>query len=100
MLTLGLSQMIRPDDVERIEFYRGKLREAFEKNFSPGWAAKMFQELYGHYPPWDWGKGAVFGFDSTSVERDVYMRYLKAIANRLEKDNFWIERYLKMEFLH
>jgi superfamily II DNA or RNA helicase len=90
MLTLGLSQMIRPSDVERIEFYRGKLREAFEKNFSPGWAAKMFQELYGHYPPWDWGKGAVFGFDST----------LNAIATRLEKDNFWIERYLKLEFLH
>lgn len=98
MVALGLKQLIRPDDVERIQFYRAKLREAFEKNFAPGWAAKVFQELYGHYPPWDWGKGAVFGFDSTSVEQEIFKQYLIAIASRLEKDNSWIERYLYLEF--
>lgn len=99
MLALGLSQMIRPDDVERIEFYRGKLKEAFEKNFAPGWAAKVFQELYGHYPPWDWGKGAVFEFESSSRDRERFQEYLVAIATRLEKDDSWIERYWNLEFL-
>jgi superfamily II DNA or RNA helicase len=99
MVTLGLKQLIRPDDVERIHFYRAKLREAFEKNYSPGWAAKVFQETYGHYPPSDWGKGAVFGFDSTSVEQEMFHQYLTLIASRLEKDNSWIERSWNLEFL-
>jgi superfamily II DNA or RNA helicase len=98
-LTLGLKQMIRPDDVLRIKFYRAKLKEAFEKNYSPGWAAKIFQELYGHYPPWDWGKGAVFGFESTEVEQEQFKQYLIAIVNRLGKDNSWVERYFQLEFL-
>jgi superfamily II DNA or RNA helicase len=98
MLALGLSQLIRPDDVERIQFYRAKLQEAFEKNFAPGWAAKVFQELYGHYPPWDWGKSAVFEFESTHKERERFKQYLIESASRLQKDNFWIERYWKREF--
>jgi superfamily II DNA or RNA helicase len=98
-LTLGLKQMIRPDDVERIKFYRAKLKEAFEKNYAPGWAAKIFQELYGHYPPWDWGKGAVFNFEATQAEQERFRKYLMAISSRLGKDNSWVERYFQLEFL-
>lgn len=97
-IALRLKQIIRPEDVERIEFYRAKLREAFEKNYSPGWAANRFQELYGHYPPSDWGRKAIFEDESTEAERAAYIEYLMAIASRLQKNNFWVERCWRLEF--
>jgi hypothetical protein len=95
---LGLEQLIRPDDVERVQFYRAKLREAFERHYAPSWAALRFQETYGHYPPFAWGHGAIFGDSPSDQQRGLYEGYLRAIAVRLNKDDSWVERYLNLEF--
>ena len=95
---LGLEQLIRPEDVERVGFYRAKLREAFERHYAPSWAALRFQETYGHYPPFAWGQGAVFGDSPSDQQRGLYEGYLRAISARLNKDDSWIERYLNLEF--
>jgi hypothetical protein len=95
---LGLEQLIRPEDVERVQFYRTQLQQAFQRHYAPSWAALSFQETYGHYPPFAWGKGAVFGDSPSDQERGLYQGYLRAIASRLNKDDAWIERYFNLEF--
>lgn len=97
-VTLKLKQMLRPEDVERLKFYREKLKEAFEHQYAPSWAANVFKEAYGYYPPFDWGKGAVFGLSPPAEAEVSYQRHLEAIAQRLSKNAQWIQRYLKMEF--
>lgn len=97
-LILELKQQIREEDCERVEFYREKLRSAFEQQYSPGWAANLFREEYGHWPPDDWARAAVFGEASTDKERSNYQQHLQAIAARLQKPFSWIERYLTLEF--
>lgn len=93
-----LEEVIRKEDQERYKFYRKKLREAFEKNFDPGWAAHVFREKYGHWPPNAWAKGAVFGANPTQLQRSSYHKYLSAIARRKEKPESWSERYMTLEF--
>ncbi|MGH2412317.1 MAG: hypothetical protein ACRDEA_01185, partial [Microcystaceae cyanobacterium] len=38
-LFLGLKQQLREEDLERLEFYRDKLKEAYNKKYAPTWAA-------------------------------------------------------------
>ena len=95
---LELKHQLREEDRERLDFYREKLKAAFEKHYSPGWAANLFREEFGHWPPDDWAKAAIFGEAATENERSFYFQHLQAIAARLNKSGDWIERYLILEF--
>ena len=95
---LELKHQLREEDRERLAFYREKLQTAFEKHYSPGWAANLFREEFGHWPPDDWAKAAIFGELSTENERLLYNQHLEAIACRLNKPAAWVERYLTLEF--
>ena len=44
-----LEQLLSQEDTQRYEFYRQKLKQAYEKNFDPGAAAHAFREKYGHW---------------------------------------------------
>ena len=93
-----LQQLISEEDFERYEFYREKIREAYQKNFAPGWAAMTFKERFGHWPPDAWARDAVFGDHPTEVQRLSYKSYLQALAQRKDKPESWIERYMNLEF--
>lgn len=97
-LVPGLEQLLSEEDKERYEFYRSKLREAYQKSFAPGWAAMVFKERYGHWSPDAWAIGAIFGDNPTADQQTSYGNYLSAIANRLGKPNSWIQRYMNLEF--
>ena len=97
-IILELKHQLREEDRERLDFYREKLQTAFEKQFSPGWAANLFREEFGHWPPDDWAKAAIFGEALTGNERSLYFQHLQAIACRLNKPATWVERYLTLEF--
>ncbi|MGH2415144.1 MAG: DEAD/DEAH box helicase, partial [Microcystaceae cyanobacterium] len=68
-LFVGLKQQLREEDLERLEFYRDKLKEAYDKRYAPTWAANVFREKFGHWPPWDWAKKAVFGESPTQEDK-------------------------------
>ena len=93
---LGSNRLLSPEDELRLNFYRSKLREAFQRNFAPSWAAMEFQTQYGFFPPFDWARGAIFNHQNTSIS--VYTAYLQQIAQRLDKKKDWIEKYLSLEF--
>ncbi len=95
---LDLKQMLRPEDLERVELYRELLQVAYSSQRAPTWAAFQFKEKYGHFPPFAWGRHAVFGQPPPSDSRTQYELHLQAIATRLNKDSDWIQRYLQMEF--
>lgn len=97
-LVPGLEQLLSDQDQERYEFYRHKLREAYQKSFAPGWAAMVFKERYGHWSPDAWAIGAIFGENPTADRQTSYRSYLTAIAKRLEKPEAWIQRYMNLEF--
>lgn len=94
----GLEQLLGEEDIERYEFYRKSLRSAYDKNFAPGWAAMVFKERYGYWSPNSWAKGAIFGTKPTTQQRSDYLRYLQAIAQRKEKSDNWVQRYMELEF--
>jgi len=41
-----LQQILSEEDFGHYQFYRQKIKEAFERNYSPGWAARVFQEQH------------------------------------------------------
>ena len=93
-----LKELISEEDIERYEFYRKKLREAYENNFDPGWASHIFREKYGHWSPESWSKGAIFGERPTQTQQTFYRNYLMTIAQRKEKSDQWVQRYMTLEF--
>jgi len=92
---LGSSRLIPPEDEAKLTLYRGLLREAFERKYAPSWAAMKFKNKYGYFPPFDWGRGAIF--DGNSSGRKKYERYLKDVALRIKKNKDWVQNYLRLE---
>jgi len=97
-LLAGLKQQLSEEDVERLEFYRSLMQEAYACNFAPGWAAVHFRDQFGHWPPDAWALGAVFGNSPTEANRQSYREYLTKVARRKEKPESWINSYMVMEF--
>lgn len=99
-LALDLKQQLSPEDEQRLLAYRAKLRSAYKYNYSPSSAVVWFKDKYGHWPPKDWGRGAVFDHDRTGVTVAKYRNYLNAIAARSGKKSSWTSYYLQLEFGH
>ena len=95
---LKLTRIMGEEDWRKLEVYRGQLREAYQNSYAPSWAALVFKENFGFYPPFDWAKGAVFGERPTDSNKKSYKSYLKAIASRKGKEEDWIEKYFNLEF--
>lgn len=93
-----LEQLLPEGDLEKLKFYRGKILEAYRKEFSPGWAAVIFKEQFGYWPPDDWARGAIFGDKPTSEQAGLYYDYLQAIAQRKQKPESWVQRNLMLEY--
>lgn len=99
-VALGLKRLIREEDIERIQYYRQLLKTAFDRAYSPGWAAEKFQEVYFYYPPYDWGRNAIFGDRPKKSDKNKYLKHLEMIQERLKKKETWITRYFEQEFGH
>lgn len=97
-LIADLEHCLSQEDTARWEFYREKIREAYSKNFAPGWAAVIFRDHFGHWPPDAWAFGAVFGDRPSDEQKQRYYEYLVAIAQRKEKSESWVNRCMVMEF--
>ncbi len=97
-LVPDLEQLLSEEDIERYEFYRNNLCTAYQKKFLPGWAAIIFKEKYGHWPPDSWAKGAVFGNSPSLEQQSDYHDYLQVLAQRKEKSESWMQQCLSLEF--
>ena len=93
-----LEQLLSDEDKQRLAFYRSKLQLSYRNNYAPGWAAMVFQETYGHFPPDDWARGAVFGESPTSEQQAIYYQYLCTVAEQRQKPDTWVKRYMTFEF--
>lgn len=94
----GESRLILNQDEEKLHYYRNLLRDSYDKQFAPTWAAIKFKENHGFYPPFDWGRGAIFFHHRDQYTYKKYKSYLIKTAQRLQKDDKWIEKYLYLEF--
>jgi superfamily II DNA or RNA helicase len=93
---LNSGRLISQCDLARMEKYRSLLREGYQNNFAPSWAAVKFRDEFGFFPPFDWAKSAIFNDNQEAFA--VYNSYLSKTACRLNKDLNWIQKYLNMEF--
>jgi superfamily II DNA or RNA helicase len=83
---------------KQFDFYQQKARLAFERGFSPGWAAVRFRDEYGLWPPRKWQRSIVFGGLATDADKQAYRFYLEAIAERLDKSQVWVTQQMAVEF--
>jgi len=97
-LAIDLKQQLSVEDEQKLLVYRSKLRSAIKHQYSPGWAVNWFRERYGHWPPKDWSRGAIFDHQCDSTRINQYREYLQVVADRSGKQASWIEYYLKLEF--
>lgn len=95
---LGKSRLTIASDREKLALYRNLLRQAYQNRYAPSWAAVKFKEEYGFFPPFDWGRGAIFNHQKSRDCISAYRAYLFPIAQRSNKDADWIEKYLYLEF--
>jgi len=86
------------EERSRYEFYRSKLREAHTNKYSPGWAANVFKERYGHWPPYLWGRGAIFSDRPTRSAMLSYYEHLQQIARNKNESEAWLQKYMELEF--
>ena len=97
-VTKKLERLLSAEDKAKFKFYRKKLLQGYQKKYAPGWAAVIFKEKYGYYPPDDWRRGAIFGEQPTSQNLADYRNYLEVVAKRKELPAEWIERQFVQEF--
>lgn len=93
---LGNDRLLSSEDRLRLNFYRSLLRQSYQDNFAPSWAAIKFREKFGFFPPFDWARGAIFNGELDMAS--IYTNYLEKTAQRLDKDSSWVKKYFKMEF--
>lgn len=93
-----LQQQLSDEDFECYQIHRHHLRLAYERNFSPGWAANICKDRYGYWPPESWGRGAIFGLNPTAKQQESYRKYLKIVAQRKQKPDSWVEHHMYWEF--
>lgn len=97
-LVQQLQHLLSAEDKERFTFYRTKILDAYRSGYAPGWAAMVFQEQYGHWPPDDWALNAIFGDAPTAEHKATYYKYLLSLQSRLHKPESWVKRYMSLEF--
>ncbi|WP_036486839.1 DEAD/DEAH box helicase [Myxosarcina sp. GI1] len=97
---LGTNRLAIATDKEKLVLYRELLRHAYSNGYAPTWAAVKFKEKYNFFPPFDWGRGAVFNHQKTDSLFELYQDYLGNAAKRLNKDLDWVKKYLYLEFGH
>jgi superfamily II DNA or RNA helicase len=85
-------------DQQRRNFYRDKLKEAFNRQYLPSWAAIAYKDFYGHWPPFVWAMHCLYGEQPRNPDFKKYYAYLSAIAERKDKDEAWVQQHMLMEF--
>jgi hypothetical protein len=81
-------------DQQRRTLYRDKLKEAFERNYMPSWAAATYKEQFGHWPPFIWALHCLYSEQPKNRDFKEYYGYLQAIAARKEKDEAWVQQQM------
>ena len=76
--------------------YGDFVRDAMRKNHSPHMPRFRFKENFGRYP----NKGEMFqaAFSGHPQYMGAYLAYLKTQARLKNKDEKWVQSFLKMEF--
>lgn len=98
LTVLGSSRLAIASDEEKLVLYRELLKKAYNNGYAPTWAAIKFKDRYSFFPPFDWGRGAIFDHQRSSSLIENYQEYLKSIAKRLNKESEWVDKYLYLEF--
>lgn len=93
-----LKQLLSDEDKKRLQFYQIKIQQAYRNGYAPGWAAMLFKENFGHFPPDDWAKNAIFGEAPTSEQKQTYQVYLQRLQQQKQKPDSWVHRCMLLEF--
>jgi hypothetical protein len=104
--------IVAPQDRRIYDFYRQKLWDAFDKEYSPEWATMKVKDNFGRYPLQVWARGAVSEspMGKLFVTKERYIKYLKGIVDKKQSDpelsedkkarynDKWIQRHFYNEF--
>jgi len=100
--TLVLGKMIElviaKGQKRNFDFYRRKLKEAWDKGYSPGWAMYEYKKKYDEFPDIKWNLNSVFGDEPTDIHKQTYLNYLISIAQKNDKSVNWVQKYFKYQF--
>lgn len=92
------TEQLSEEEIGQLQLYRRQLRAAYQNGYKPGWAIVKFKAEHGTYPPAWWGQGAIFGSNSSEIQRSQYASHLKQLSNKHNHDESWVARYLELEF--
>lgn len=84
-----------PDDDKKQVFYREKLKQAYLKNYSPGWAVHRYKARWQEAPKPGWELGAVFAGEPHYRR---YANHLMAIAAKKDYPKAWVFSQFVGEF--
>lgn len=96
---IGRLVEVKPDSKEDPRtFYRKKLKEAYKKGYSPGWAFVQYQKVKGKdvFPGESWALGAIFDGDESKMGE--YYNHLCSVKERSNKPDTWVLNQLGKEF--
>lgn len=70
---------INKEEQKNYLLYRQLIKTAYEKGYKPGYSFTQFKQRTGQYPKFDWGLGAIFGFNSSEDDMRSYWDKLQNI---------------------
>ncbi len=76
---------------------RKQIRYLYQNNHNPDRIWAIFSERWGHQPPNNWHKGAVFGKRNTETNRQKFLNYLHKVCPHAKHD-FWYQFHVELEF--
>jgi superfamily II DNA or RNA helicase len=94
----ALESHLSPEDQQRRNFYRVRIKEGFSKKYLPSWAVMAYKDQFGHWPPFSWALHCLYGESPGKKNFREYYDHLNTIAERKDKDEEWIQRQMLLEF--
>lgn len=93
--------VIQKGKKREFDFYRLRIKKAFENGYSPGWALYQFKEHYGYFPSSQWAKHSIWDNPTKQNKKDYLNYLLKQVEKKklegAEKNKF-IQKYFNQQF--
>lgn len=94
---LEMGELFSGEQLAKLKHLRAQLRLLYKRRLNIDMAWRLFEAKWGHHPPNEWHRGAIFGKRGNNEDnRRRYLEYL--CRNKPNPDKFWIDFHLQLEF--
>jgi hypothetical protein len=91
-----MGELFSNEDYAKLKYLRTQIRRVYHQVKPINRVWDLFKEKWGHQPPSEWHRGAVFGKHDNEANRQRYLNYLHTINPKAA--DFWIRFQMGLEF--